>query len=115
MRSPLASILIVAIRMYRAAGRRIDRSRSCLYDVSCSRHVERVAAAHGFVAAMSAMRRRFSACRPQYSFEYDDAQWWIATRDGQIITSDEASPALISEARACRVPVGASTYARSHQ
>jgi uncharacterized protein len=103
--SPLAFLLIAAIHAYRLMAQPITRSRSCLYNTSCSRHVERVARDAGFLAAVAAMRQRFSACRPGYTFEYDDAGWWIVCKDGQRIQSSEVSSALVVEAKACCVPV----------
>lgn len=105
MNSPLACILIVTIRVYRLIFSRITRVRSCLFDTSCSRHVEQVARESGFRAAVTAMRLRLSACRPGYSFEYDSAEWWITCRDGQRIRSIDVSPVLVAEAKACHVPV----------
>lgn len=105
MRSPLGWLLILSIWMYRWVSARINFTRNCLYRQSCSRHVEAVARSGGFVAALAAMKHRFRACRPGYTFEYDDDAWWIACVDGQAIPSAAASDVLWAEARACRVPV----------
>ena len=107
MRSPLASLFVAAIHLYRLISRHFPRDRSCLYSTSCSRHVERVARERGFSEAVAAMRLRFSACRPGYAFEYDDVQWWIVCQDNQRIPAAEASPPLVEEAKACLVPVDA--------
>ena len=107
VRSPLACSLIAAIRLYRLASRRIRRGRSCLFRVSCSRHVEHVASKHGFRASIAAMKARFRSCRPNYTFEFDDTGWWVVCRDGYRIGCEEVAPSVVLEARVCLVPVDA--------
>lgn len=98
----LARALIATIHLYRGAARRIPRSRSCLFAISCSQHVERTAAEQGFRSALHAMRARFAACRPGYSFVYDGTRWHAICVDGSIIAGDDASNAVRYEATLCR-------------
>ena len=76
-------LLIWAVRMYRVVVPP-QRRRSCLFRESCSQHVERIAAQHGDIAALSAAWRRFRACRPGYSFEVDaqTTVWELVCVDG---------------------------------
>lgn len=62
--------LVGAIHLYRRIARRIRWRGRCLFAVSCSRHAERVAREEGAGVAMRAIRARFAACRPGYSFEF---------------------------------------------
>lgn len=105
MRSPLAWALILAIKLYRQVSWIDRRNRSCLFAVSCSRHVEQETRSHGFVEGVRSMRARFAACRPGYTFEYDDHTWWLVASEGTVVPSPDLSPALVAEAMACRVPV----------
>jgi putative component of membrane protein insertase Oxa1/YidC/SpoIIIJ protein YidD len=104
---PLAWLLVLSIKAYRIASRVVPRTRSCLFAVSCSRHVEQETRRRGFRAGVRAMRSRFAACRPGYTFEYDDESWWLIGVEGTAVASANLSPALVTEARACRIPVDA--------
>lgn len=99
----LAWPLIVAIRLYRWAAGALPRRRTCLFDVSCSRYVERAAGEHGLAAAGGAIRERWAACRPGYTFEFDGDRWTVTCVDGSYIAADEASYAVRYEATACRL------------
>lgn len=96
-----ARILVAAIHIYRWTARRLPWSRRCLFAVSCSRHVERVARESGIRMAVSELRARFAACRPGYSFEFDDACWQVHCVDGSVIDRADASPVVHAEARTC--------------
>jgi putative component of membrane protein insertase Oxa1/YidC/SpoIIIJ protein YidD len=98
----LASLLIAAIQLYRAVAWRIPRTRDCLFVISCSRHVERIAAERGFWPAMRAMRARFAACRPGYSFEYEGCGWRAMCVDGSVIAAADASNVVRHEAAVCQ-------------
>lgn len=98
-----AGMLVAAIRLYRWLARRIPWSRNCLYGISCSRHVERVAREAGLRAAVRAMRARWAACRPGYSFEYSDKSWRLRCADGSVIPPADASPVVHQEAAMCRL------------
>lgn len=96
-----ARILVAAIQLYRWVARRVRWSRRCLFAVSCSRHVERVARDEGAGAALRAIRARFAACRPGYSFEFRDAGWQVRCVNGSVIADADASAAVHAEAAAC--------------
>lgn len=93
--------LLAAIRLYRWLARRLPWSRRCLFATSCSRHTEKVAREEGAGAAVRAMRARFAACRPGYSFEFGDARWQVRCVDGSVIADIEASPVVHAEAAVC--------------
>lgn len=93
--------LVAAIHLYRWLARRLPRSRSCLFATSCSRHTERVARDEGIGGAVRAMRARFAACRPGYSFEFRGARWQVRCVDGSVIADTDASSPVHAEAAAC--------------
>lgn len=93
--------LVAAIRLYRWAAGRIRWSRRCLFATSCSRYAERVARQEGAGVAVHAIRARFAACRPGYSFEFGEAGWQVRCVDGSAIDCKDASAAVHAEAAAC--------------
>lgn len=93
--------LVAAIHFYRWMARRIRWSRRCLFAVSCSRYAEQAARAHGAGVAVRAIRARFAACRPGYSFEFGCAGWQVRCVDGSVIAAGDASPVVHAEAAAC--------------
>jgi putative component of membrane protein insertase Oxa1/YidC/SpoIIIJ protein YidD len=97
----LAWALVAAIRLYRAVACHIPRTRSCLFAVSCSRHVEAAARERGLAAGLLAMHRRFAACRPGYNFEFEDDRWRAVCVDSSAIADSEASQVVREEAAAC--------------
>lgn len=94
----LRQFVIAGIHVYRRVARATGFRRTCLYGVSCSRHVEAIARAEGGREALRAMRVRFANCRPGYTFDFSDQGWSICCIGGAAIASAEASPALRSEA-----------------
>lgn len=98
----LAGLLVAVIHLYRAAFRRCPRSRSCLFAISCSLHVERIAVEQGFLSAVRAMRARLAACRPGYMFEYERDCWHAICVDGSTIAADDASEVVGQEAAICQ-------------
>jgi putative component of membrane protein insertase Oxa1/YidC/SpoIIIJ protein YidD len=93
--------LVGAIHLYRWVARHLRWSRRCLFAVSCSRHAEQVARAEGAGVAVRAIRARFAACRPGYSFEFGGAGWQVRCVDGSVIADADASTAIHAEAAAC--------------
>jgi putative component of membrane protein insertase Oxa1/YidC/SpoIIIJ protein YidD len=93
----MARLLIGAIHAYRCLATRFPRRSRCLFAVSCSTHVERETALHGFFAGVAAMRLRVAACRPGYSFVVDASDWAIECCDGTIITPEQLAPVIHDE------------------
>jgi hypothetical protein len=58
--------------------------------------------------AVRAVRARFAACRPGYSFEFGDGRWQVRCVDGSVIGRADASPALHAEAATCLSALAAS-------
>jgi len=98
--------VVAGIRGYRAAARVTGFRRNCLFRVSCSRHVEAVARAHGAVAAVRAMRLRFANCRPGYAFDFDESDWAITCIAGLRVDSADASVHVHREAELLRSLLG---------
>jgi putative component of membrane protein insertase Oxa1/YidC/SpoIIIJ protein YidD len=93
--------LVAAMHFYRWMARRIRWSRRCLFAVSCSRYAEQVARTEGAGVAMHAIRARFAACRPGYSFEFGSTGWHVCCVDGSVIGAADASTVVHAEAAAC--------------
>jgi putative component of membrane protein insertase Oxa1/YidC/SpoIIIJ protein YidD len=98
----LAGLLIAVIHLYRILARLHPRSRTCLFAVSCSRYVERVASEQGFLPALRAMSGRFAACHPGYMFVYEGQGWHVICVNESVIDADDASSAVRDEAAFCR-------------
>lgn len=90
--------VVAGIHGYRWLSRVTGFRRNCLFDVSCSRHVELVARESGARAAIRAMRLRFANCRPGYTFEFDDGSWHVECVAGLRIDESHASVHLHREA-----------------
>lgn len=90
--------MIGAIRAYRLGARITGFNRNCLFDVSCSRHVEAIAREQGALAAIRAMRARFANCRPGYSFEFGEHSWRVECVAGMRLEQAQASVHLHREA-----------------
>jgi putative component of membrane protein insertase Oxa1/YidC/SpoIIIJ protein YidD len=58
-------VLLAIIRVYRFARPYLPR-RTCLFDESCSMHVERVTRSEGIRAGLRALLGRVRTCRPGY-------------------------------------------------
>lgn len=99
--------IVAAIHLYRWVARRIRWSRRCLFAVSCSRYAEVVTREEGAGAAVRAIRARFAACRPGYSFEFGDEGWQVHCVDGSVIAEADASTAVRAEATACMIALPA--------
>ena len=70
--------------------------RPCVFEESCSHHVYRVTSQNGLVAGIRALLRRFKLCRAGYTVVPSHAGVVVRLVDGTIITSDEASSAIIA-------------------
>jgi len=90
---------VAAVRLYRHTAGRVPRTRRCLFDVSCSRHVEATLEADGLRAAWHAMRTRMARCRPGYEFLFGEHGPAIQCADGAIVPVGELSGAVCAEVR----------------
>lgn len=106
--------LVAAIHLYRWVARHIRWSRRCLFALSCSRHAEQVAREKGAGVALHAIRARFAACRPGYSFEFGGGAWQVRCVDGSVIVCADASAAVHAEAAACLSVLARGERRRAH-
>lgn len=91
-------LLVACVHAYRAVAAYIGFRRTCLFDVSCSWHVEEALRRRGAVAGALAAWRRWRVCRPGYRFEYDAVGWSMVLVDGTSVLAEDVSPALGAEA-----------------
>ena len=99
----LRILLLAAIRLYWWLVPE-ERRRSCLFRLSCSRHVHAVTAGHGFVAGLRALRQRWRRCRPGYDVRWDSnrEQWGVRFVDGTVAWQDALSDGLVEPYEATR-------------
>jgi len=75
------------------------KRRRCLFQESCSQHVERIAREHGGWVALKAFLARARSCRPGYSFEWGttSSAWFLVCADGAKIPAAKVSDNVVSE------------------
>jgi putative component of membrane protein insertase Oxa1/YidC/SpoIIIJ protein YidD len=93
----MTRLLVAFIWIYRILAAPWRRRPRCLFARSCSHYVEDVAREQGFRAGVRAARQRLSACRPGYSFVFDENGWLLECRNGMRVDPSSLSPLILSE------------------
>ena len=70
---------------------------ACLFEPSCSHHVENVYRSKGRIKGWIALKDRFHNCRPGYHFISIDGEPFLVTIKGQSYKRDQLSPSLKKE------------------
>lgn len=70
---------------------------ACLFEPSCSHHVENVYRSKGRIKGWIALKDRFHNCRPGYHFISVDGEPFLVTIKGQSYKRDQLSPSLKKE------------------
>jgi putative component of membrane protein insertase Oxa1/YidC/SpoIIIJ protein YidD len=89
-------ILIFFIHMYRRVVKPFY-SKTCLYNESCSVHVERITRQKGLWTGLKALHYRFSNCRPGYVIFKHDNQFQMITQQQNIVKEEDINPVLLNE------------------
>ena len=89
-------ILIGAIKFYRW-GLRPYLSKTCLFNESCSVHVERITKESGFLAGINALRFRIANCQPGYHFIISGDKELLITKCKIEISSSAVNPLLLNK------------------
>jgi putative component of membrane protein insertase Oxa1/YidC/SpoIIIJ protein YidD len=72
--------------------------RSCLFRESCSKFVYRNTEEKGFIAGISALRKRYYQCRPGYKLEKTASGWELTLVDGTTLKNEEISKNILEGA-----------------
>jgi putative component of membrane protein insertase Oxa1/YidC/SpoIIIJ protein YidD len=88
----MKAILILPIRLYRIVVP-VRFRPECLYEETCSVHVERIAREGGLLAGMKALGSRFRNCRPGYRGVRDQSskKWKLLLAGGESIDADDVA------------------------
>ena len=70
---------------------------ACLFEPSCSHHVENVYRSKGRIKGWIALKDRFHNCRPGYRFISINGEPFLVTIKGQSYKRDQLSPSLKKE------------------
>jgi len=89
-------MLLFIIKIYRKFFKRFVRT-ACLFEPSCSYHVEDVYRSKGSIKGWIALKDRFRNCRPGYHFISVDGEPFLVTIKGQSYNRDQLSPSLKKE------------------
>jgi len=86
-------MLLLIIKCYRLFFKRFVRN-ACLYEPSCSYHVESQYKLHGWFNGWRALTKRYHDCRPGYYFISIDGKALLVTKKGNSYKKSELSPSL---------------------
>lgn len=91
-------LLLAVVVLYWSVARVFRYRRTCLFRLSCSRHVFATAKSAGLLAGLAALRSRFRACRPGYRIEQGaSGEFAMRLADGSMLPLHEASDAVERE------------------
>ena len=83
------------------------KRRTCLFALSCSRHVFDVTEREGFAAGISALLRRYHTCRPGYTLLHardQDGTRLMLLADGSVVRIDLLSTHVLPDGQDAAVP-----------
>ncbi len=86
-------LLLLAIRAYWLIPTRLHDK--CIFRESCSHYVYRVARQRGFLAGLSALRKRNALCRPGYVVYRFEGKFFLKTAGGQVFNEDDIALSLL--------------------
>jgi len=89
-------MLFIIIKIYRTFFKKFVQS-ACLFEPSCSYHVEDVYRSKGPIKGWMALKNRFRNCRPGYHFISVDGEPFLVTIRGQSYQRDQLSQSLKKE------------------
>tara|TARA_B100000900_G_scaffold413592_2_gene437967 strand:+ start:1198 stop:1485 length:288 start_codon:yes stop_codon:yes gene_type:complete len=89
-------MLLLIIKVYRLTLKKFIRS-ACLFEPSCSHHVENQYKSKGAKAGWSALFKRFKDCRPGYHYIEIDNEQYLITTNGNSYRKEELSETLQKE------------------
>jgi len=74
-----------------------NKRRACLFNESCSHYTYRITKEKGLIHGMSALKKRYTQCRPGYTLYKDEQNnsYELQLKDGSIVSNEKIAQSLL--------------------